>query len=165
MGVGTVLTHSYRQSDRKRKIMSSQHCWFCNALIKLCWRLTQRRGTDRKQYSYSSNCSQQSGKLPINSGVFKIFLAGRSCLSTVSQLFSARHTQKSQAFAGSVELRWWPGPHFVWDCRAFEAAASSCCFSMTQHFWIVRNTTGKVERRTPGRSQISVACRHMKWST
>lgn len=51
VGVGKVLTYSYqmvknhgggeggvsdRQSDRKRKIKLSQHCWFCNALIKLC---------------------------------------------------------------------------------------------------------------------------------
>lgn len=29
-------------TDRKRVMELSQHCWFCSALIKLCWRATDR---------------------------------------------------------------------------------------------------------------------------
>lgn len=124
-----------RTGDRKRKIQLSQHRWLCNALIPLCWRVTEGRGTDRKQSGITA-VSEAAHQL----GMFKIFPAGQTGLLTVGQ--SADTNRES---AGSIGLR-------PWSAEAERPLPHCAASAGHKHIWIVRNLTGSVGRRTPENS-------------
>lgn len=120
-----------------------------SAILKQCWLLTDQAMApteNRRQLLISLQSLLTDPTHHQLGGISDISSRAAEPVNAQQAVFWWQQTTESEN-AGSAELRrtW---TTFVSRCRACEASSSSCCCSVTQHFWIVTNQTGCQETST-----------------
>lgn len=124
-----IMAGGWWATDRKRRMKLSQHCWFCSALIKVCWQRKRKLWRVAHQAAVGGAARQLKTPKDISASQPAVFWPSQKEIK-------GRRLQNQSSWAGS---------HFFYIC---EASSPSRCFSMTHLFWTEKKHSNRKEKNS-----------------